>query len=66
MNDHALVLKTAGRNADAFALANCIRALAIDGVEAAGSGHPGAPMGMAEAATVLWTRHMKFDAADPD
>ncbi|MCV2865085.1 transketolase [Albidovulum sediminicola] len=48
------------------ALANCIRALAIDAVEAAKSGHPGAPMGMADAATVLFARHLKFDALNPD
>jgi transketolase len=46
-------------------LANAVRALAIDAVEAANSGHPGLPMGMADAATVLWTRFLKFDAADP-
>ena len=46
-------------------LANAVRALAIDGVEAAKSGHPGMPMGMADVATVLWTKFMKFDAADP-
>ncbi|MFL6721785.1 MAG: transketolase [Sphingomonas sp.] len=46
-------------------LANAIRALAMDAVEAANSGHPGLPMGMADAATALFTRHMKFDAADP-
>ena len=49
-----------------FALANCIRALAIDAVEAAKSGHPGAPMGMADAATALFRNHLKFDAAHPD
>jgi transketolase len=49
-----------------FALANCIRALAIDGVEAAKSGHPGAPMGMADAATALFRNHLKFDTANPD
>ncbi len=49
-----------------FALANCIRALAIDAVEAAKSGHPGAPMGMADAATALFRNHLKFDAANPD
>jgi len=49
-----------------FALANCIRALAIDGVEAAKSGHPGAPMGMADAAAALYSGHLKFDAANPD
>jgi len=47
-------------------MANAIRALAMDAVEAAKSGHPGMPMGMADAATVLFTRHLKFDAADPD
>ena len=46
-------------------IANAIRALAMDAVEAANSGHPGMPMGMAEAATALFTRHLKFDAADP-
>jgi transketolase len=46
-------------------MANAIRALAIDAVEAAKSGHPGMPMGMADVATVLWTKFLKFDAADP-
>ncbi|MEO6224290.1 MAG: transketolase [Sphingomicrobium sp.] len=46
-------------------LANAIRALAMDAVEAANSGHPGMPMGIADAATALFTRHLKFDAADP-
>jgi len=46
-------------------LANAIRALAMDAVESANSGHPGMPMGMADAATALFTRHLKFDAADP-
>jgi transketolase len=46
-------------------LANAIRALAMDAVEAANSGHPGMPMGMADVATVLYTRYLKFDAADP-
>jgi transketolase len=49
----------------AWRMANAIRALAIDAVEAANSGHPGMPMGMADVATVLWTRFLKFDAADP-
>ena len=47
-------------------LANAVRALSMDAVEKAKSGHPGMPMGMADAATVLWTRHMKFDPADPE
>jgi len=46
-------------------LANAIRALAMDAVEAANSGHPGMPMGMADAATALFTRYLKFDPADP-
>src|SRR5271168_3677616 len=46
-------------------MANAIRALAIDAVEAAKSGHPGMPMGMADAATTLWRKYLKFDAADP-
>ena len=46
-------------------LANAIRVLAMDGVQAANSGHPGAPMGMAEIAVALWTRHLKHNPADP-
>ncbi|GAA0567425.1 transketolase [Craurococcus roseus] len=46
-------------------MADAVRALAIDAVEAAKSGHPGMPMGMADAATALWTKFLKFDAADP-
>jgi len=46
-------------------MANAIRALAMDAVEAAKSGHPGLPMGAADVATVLFTRFLKFDAADP-
>ena len=46
-------------------LANAIRALAMDAVEAANSGHPGMPMGMADAATALFTRHLKYDPAAP-
>jgi transketolase len=50
---------------DRRTLANAIRVLAIDGVEAAGCGHPGAPMGMADIAQVLWSDHLKHDPADP-
>ncbi len=46
-------------------LANAIRALSMDAVEAANSGHPGMPMGMADAATALFTRALKYDPADP-
>ena len=45
-------------------MADAIRALAIDAVEAAKSGHPGMPMGMADIATALYSRVLKFDAAD--
>ena len=48
------------------AMANAIRALAMDAVQAARSGHPGLPMGVADIATILFTRHLKFDATDPD
>ena len=51
-----------GTHAD---MANAIRFLAIDAVEKAKSGHPGMPMGMADVATVLFSRFLKFDAADP-
>ena len=46
-------------------MADAIRALAIDAVERAKSGHPGMPMGMADVATVLFSQFVKFDAADP-
>ncbi|MEA3032919.1 MAG: transketolase [Sphingomonadales bacterium] len=46
-------------------LANAIRALAMDAVQAANSGHPGMPMGMADVATILFTEYLKFDPADP-
>ena len=47
-------------------MANAVRALAMDAVEQAKSGHPGMPMGMADVATVLWTRFLRFDAAHPE
>ncbi len=46
-------------------LANAIRALAMDAVQAANSGHPGMPMGMADIAVALWTRHLKHNPANP-
>ena len=46
-------------------MANAIRALSMDAVEQAKSGHPGMPMGMADVATVLFTRYLKYDPADP-
>ena len=57
-------LKTA--NPDHWMKATAIRALAMDAVQAANSGHPGMPMGMADVATVLFERHLKFDASAPD
>ncbi len=47
-------------------MANAIRALAMDAVQKADSGHPGMPMGMADVATVLFTRFLKFEASHPD
>ena len=46
-------------------LANAIRALAMDAVQQANSGHPGAPMGMAEMAVALWNRHLRHNPANP-
>ncbi len=57
---------TAQRNVTHQDMANAIRALAMDAVEKANSGHPGMPMGMADVATVLFGQFLKFDAADPD
>ncbi|HEY4164146.1 MAG TPA: transketolase, partial [Dongiaceae bacterium] len=47
-------------------MANAIRALAMDAVEKANSGHPGMPMGMADVATVLFSKFLKFDPRHPD
>jgi transketolase len=47
-------------------MANAIRALSMDAVHRAKSGHQGMPLGMADVATVLWTKVLKFDAADPN
>ncbi|MFO1322925.1 MAG: transketolase [Burkholderiales bacterium] len=55
---------TAARATD-VELANAIRALAMDAVEAAKSGHPGMPMGMAEIAVALWNRHLRHNPANP-
>jgi transketolase len=65
MTVHALP-SVAGRPDVSHAeMANAIRFLAVDAVEKAKSGHPGMPMGMADVATVLFSRFLKFDAADP-
>ena len=47
-------------------LANAIRALSMDAVQEANSGHPGMPMGMADVATVLFTKYLKYNPQDPD
>jgi len=47
-------------------MANALRALAMDAVQQANSGHPGMPMGMADVATVLFTRFLKYDSATPN
>jgi len=47
-------------------VANTIRGLAMDGIQAANSGHPGLPMGMADVATVLWTKYLKHNPQDSD
>ena len=57
-------LRTA--NPDHWKKAAAIRALTLDAVHAANSGHSGMPMGMADVATVLFEKHLKFDAADPN
>ena len=46
--------------------ATALRMLAIDAVQAANSGHPGLPLGAADMALVLWTRHMKYDPSQPE
>jgi transketolase len=51
---------------DTAELANAIRMLAADAVEKAKSGHPGMPMGMAEVAVALWTRHLRHNPRDPE
>ena len=46
-------------------ITGAIRALAMDAVQQANSGHPGAPLGMAEIAEVLWRRHLRHNPANP-
>ena len=58
--------RTVSAKATPKQMADAIRVLAMDGVEKAKSGHPGMPMGMADVATVLFSRFLKFDASRPD
>ena len=58
-------MQEATRTVHSREMANAIRALSMDAVQRANSGHPGMPMGMADVATVLCTRFLKFDASDP-
>ena len=53
------------RFADHWMKAAALRVLAMDAVQKANSGHPGLPMGMADVATVLFEKHLKFDARTP-
>ena len=46
-------------------MANAVRALAMDAVQKANSGHPGMPMGMADIAVALWTKHLRHNPSDP-
>ena len=58
--------KTVSEKATPRQMADAIRVLSMDGVEKAKSGHPGMPMGMADVATVLFSKFLKFDASRPD
>jgi transketolase len=58
-------LSTTAANPGRDPLANAIRALAMDAVQQANSGHPGAPMGMADIAVALWGRHLRHNPTDP-
>jgi transketolase len=62
----AFPIQNPGLAVDHRTMANAVRALAMDAVQAANSGHPGMPMGMADVATVLFTRFLKFDPVAPD
>jgi transketolase len=64
-SEAAPVSGTVAGNASHADMANAIRALSMDAVESAKSGHPGMPMGMADVATVLFTKHLSYDASDP-
>src|SRR5665647_2195275 len=57
--------QTLPQSASRSDMANAIRALAMDAIQAANSGHPGAPMGMADMAVALWSQHLKHNPANP-
>ena len=57
--------RIASRTSSGTDLANAIRFLSMDAVQAANSGHPGMPMGMAEIAVALWTKHLRHNPANP-
>ena len=59
-------LKSSTNSSEHNDMANAIRALSMDAVQAANSGHPGMPMGMADVATVLFSKYLKFDPAKPN
>ena len=63
--DTAYIAQLKAKNPDHWMKATAIRALALDAVAAANSGHTGMPIGMADVATVLFEKHLKFDAANP-
>lgn len=66
MNAVAEALPVRQRSPEIRQMANALRMLAVDAVQQANSGHPGMPMGMAEIAVSLWTRHLKHNPLDPD
>ena len=66
MTDAKITSKNASEKASLKQMADAIRVLSMDAVEKAKSGHPGMPMGMADVATVLFSKFLKFDASRPD
>lgn len=65
MNDFPQVAPADWQAADLAGMAHAIRFLSVDAILAAGEGHQGVPLGMAEISTALYARHLKFDPADP-
>ncbi len=64
-SDTPLADRPGAAQRDSALMANAIRALSMDAVQQANSGHPGAPMGMAEIAVALWSRHLRHNPANP-